>query len=205
MKDRSGNIVTTYIQYFPNGNSSYDTTTYSVTVTQDASLNTWLNNDYFNNSNNNSNYLGTDKQYIVNHDFYVSSPGAPAGPESIEVDLEQEKEYIWFGKIGLIQATDYLKTSTNVASCINLYVACRSPYPCGVGNYLKLSNEFYWTISPYVWSTNRTVFFVRNDGVIGDATTYNNNLGVRPSFYLSSTVNLRGNGSTDLPYEIITG
>ena len=206
LKDRNGNSVTTFTQYYPNGNPSIDTTVYSGTVTQDTSLNTWLNNEYLNNPSDNVNYLGTDKQYIVNHDFYISSSGNSSDTETIGVDAIQEKEYIWNGKIGLIQATDYMKASTNVTNCINLHTAYFSPYPCGIGNYLKPSVS-YWSISNFTSSNgnarSRMIWYVRNDGMLGDGSAYVSS-GIRPSFYLSSSINLQGEGTSTRPYEIIT-
>ena len=48
----TSNLVGTpseFTMYSPNGNSSIDLTTYSGTVTQDASINTFLNGEYYNN------------------------------------------------------------------------------------------------------------------------------------------------------------
>ena len=185
--------------YKPNGGATG--TPHAGTVMQDSSLKTWLNGEYLDNPNSNSIYLGEEKRYIESHAFYVSTPGEYSDTEEIVVDVEQEKRYVWNGKIGLIQATDYMKASTNTLSCISLKTASNSPYQCGIDNYLK-SSVWYWTISPFTNDYNSSVWAVTSGGDLHEYYAYNTR-GVRPSFYLSSNVNLRGNGSLDSPYEII--
>ena len=200
----TSNLVGTpaeFTLYNPNGNSSTDTTTYSGTVTQNSSLNTFLNGDYYNNTSSNASYLGSDKGYIVEHNFYVGTPGNNADEETIALDSQQEKSYIWNGNVGLIQATDYLKASTDT-SCTSLKAAYNSPYPCGNGNYLKPSSGYYWTISPYVNSGRYNVWFVNSGGYL-NVNSADGSGGVRPAVYLKGCIKLKGNGTSAKPYEIV--
>ena len=199
----TSNLVGTpaeFTLYEPNGNSSTDTTTYSGTVTQDSSLNTFLNGEYYNNASSNASYLGSDKGYIVAHNFYVGTPGNEYDEETIALDSQQEKSYVWNGNVGLIQVTDYLKASTDT-SCTSLKAANNSPYPCGNGNYLKPSSGDYWTISPNVSSFRLGVWYVYSVGSLS-RNNASDSRGVRPAVYLSSNINLKGEGSSGTPYYI---
>ena len=200
----TSNLVGTpseFTLYYPNGNSTTDTTTYSGTVVQDASSNTFLNGDYYNNTSSNANYLGTDKGYIVSHNFYVGTPGNYQDEETIAVDSQQEKSYVWNGNVGLIQATDYLKASTD-STCTSLKAANSSGSNCGATNWLKPSSGYYWTISPCVTSYRSGVWSVFSVGDLGNYGRASDSGGVRPAVYLSSNINLKGEGSSGTPYYI---
>ena len=198
----TSNLVGTpseFTLYDPNGNSSTDTTTYSGTVTQDSGLNTFLNRDYYNNTSSNASYLGSEKGYIVAHNFYVGTPGNSHDEETIALDSQQEKSYVWNGNVGLIQATDYLKASTN-STCTSLKAAYNSRSNCGTTNWLKSGNT-YWTISPYVYTGRADVWIVFGDGNLY-VNSANGSSGVRPAVYLTSNISLKGEGSSGTPYYI---
>jgi len=186
--------------YSPNGNSNTDMTTYSGTVTQDASLNTWLKGMYYDNPSNNANYLGEDKEYIVKHDFYVGTPGGTNDTESIALDSQQEKSYVWNGYVGLIQVTDYMKASTN-NQCNSIDAAYNNTNVCD-SNWLSHISGKYWTISPIissrpigVWQILSNKLSSSNGGVYTKVQ-----LNVLPSIYLSSNIKLAGTGSQNDPY-----
>ena len=188
--------------YYPNGNPTTDSTTYSGSVAADASLNTFFNGDYYENTGNNANYLGSDKQYIVAHNFNIGTPGTTSDTESIATDAQQEASYVWNGKVGLIQATDYMKASTDSA-CTSLSAAYNSPYPCGNGNYLN-TGITYWTISPSVNFFRSTVWFVYSSGGMSDGIVSTGSYDVRPAVYLSSSIKLDGDGSVGNEYHIVS-
>lgn len=186
--------------YYPNGNMTTDNITYTGTVTKDASINTFLNGEYYNNPNSNASYLGEDKNYIVNHNFYIGTPGDFTDTESITINSQQEKNYVWRGKVGLIQATDYLKASTN-NTCIIINNATLGTR-CQKKNYLSPDNYYYWTISPAVESDTSYVYSVGSSG-IGRTRAWNTDYwGVRPTMYLPSSINLKGEGTATSPYYI---
>ena len=178
--------------YNPTG-ATTDANVYSGTVTQDSSLNTYLNNTYYNT-------IGTDKKYIVSGNFYVGSPGGVdessheiTDEDDIATNTSQEKQYTWNGKVGLIQVTDYLKTSTD-STCTTLNAAFNSQNPgCGTTNWLKSSSGAYWTISPFANSNHLTVLSVDSaGGVSAGAAEFS--YGARPAVYLSSNIHLIGTG-----------
>lgn len=189
---------------FINGN-------YSGTVTQDASLNTYLNNDYYNS-------LGEDEEYIVSHIFYTGPTAG--GDSSINEQYELEKNRTWNGKIGLMNVTDFLKASNN-SNCLTITLSRDASAPCTLenGNYLDEHKYETWTInsfsgtnisSAYSTSGIRTVsayFTHATEGLIqggisgGHATT--NAYLVRPVVFLNSNIKLEGEGTEKNPYKII--
>ena len=172
--------------YKPTG-ATTDANVYSGTVTQAASLNTYLNNTYYNT-------IGTDKKYIVAGNFYVGSPGTTADDtDDIATNTSQEKQYTWNGKVGLIQVTDYLKTSTD-STCTTLKAASNYQNPgCETTNWLKPSSGWMWTISPDANPGRFGVWYVISDGYVNSVSAYNIR-GVRPAVYLSSNIHLSGTG-----------
>lgn len=95
------------------------------------------------------------------------------------------------GKVGLIQVTDYLKSSTNI-SCTDISYAYRSF--CG-NNWLKTTVDF-WTISPSVSDTRRAVYSITPGGHLYERGAYNSEIYVRPSLFLKSNIALTGNGGS---------
>lgn len=193
------NLVDTpseFTLYNPNGNPDVDTTTYSGTVTEDASLNTYLN----------TTYLGTindDSGHIVDHNFNVGTPGNNLDTEDIATDVDQEALYKWNGKVGLMNMTDVLKTTTNTA-CTSLKSAYSNSAVgnCNTNNWMWAKTGYELTISPYVNATRFTVWRVSGDGFATNNIA-NTTSGVRPVVYLSSDIELDGSGTSDKPYTIV--
>lgn len=182
--------------YYPNGNFNSDTITYSGTVVQDSSLNTYLNEEYLETINENS-------KHITNHDFNVGTPGDRFDTEDIPTDVSQEALYKWNGKVGLINITDILRTTTNI-TCTSLNVGYNSSSTgyCNTNNWAWPDSGFVWTISPYVDSYHSYAWGVRSDGYVGGFRTDRSNGGIVPVLYLNREISLTGKGSKDRPYTI---
>ena len=177
--------------------STFNTGPYSGTVTKDASLNIHLNGTYYNS-------LGTNKNYIVKHDFYVGTPGDWGDKDSISINMEQEKQYIWKGYIGLIQATDFLKASTdNACTTLNSAFTSTKAANCGTTNWLKPTKQFMWTISPYLFNKRDAVWIVNADGYFKASDHVGLGHYAYPSLFLSSKIQLKGNGTLTNKYEIV--
>jgi len=194
MLDSLGNNVTQ--MPWKVGNS----TTYTLPTTE-SYLNIYLNTTFLD---------GIDleiKNKIAIHIYNVGLLKSEEG-QTLETDMSQESTYKWKGKIALINATDYVKASTNTA-CTNIYeyrktTACYNNSE--THNYLfHSSNE--WTLSSrsdmsaafssnYVWGVSLA-------GSIIDTFINNSNYGVFPSFYLASNITLSGKGIETEPYEIV--
>lgn len=181
---------------------------YPGTVTVDSTLNQYLNNTWI-----------ADKEiskYIDNHDFNVGGvfyhPSYTGEGAGLQNEKANEKIYTWNGKIGLMNITDYVESSTNSA-CIDVWSNSHSnpnnttnktsnEWPCKYENYNYKSDYHQWSLSRYpgfknyVWYMNSAGYFIQN----GNAS---DTIGVRPAFYLKSSVILTGSGTESNPYRIV--
>ena len=132
--DTSGNRSSTYCNNSSNGcnawgssSTTYDKNKNKVTAISDtysssstyalpskeASLNTYLNGDYYNS------LTSVAQNQIDNHYFNVGTVSASSN-NTLETDMLEEGKYKWLGKIGLLNITDYVKASTN-SVCDSIY------------------------------------------------------------------------------------
>ena len=166
--------------------------------------NTWINTLDF-------------KDSIENHSFDVGGLlyGVYEGEDKgIIKEKEEEKVLKWNGKIGLLSITEYAESSasqncTSVYS--NYYQALNTDgnnlrenlptegWPCKNSNF-NSKNYVQWTISA-ISSTRPSVWDVHSSGFFIYHAAWNPN-GVRPAFYLKSSVKLGGLGTSDEPYYI---
>ncbi|MCI9585228.1 MAG: hypothetical protein HFH45_01160 [Bacilli bacterium] len=185
----------TFTLYAPNGGATGATSMFSGTVRVDASLNTYLNNDYYNSLNE------TAKKAIELHIFAVGTPGNSTDTETLATDIAQEQLYQWKGKVGLINITEILRTSTG-NSCNTLkasHCSNNTTGTCKNNNWLWTGNEF--TISPYPNDDRYLVWNAGDGGCIYTGSTeakYQS----RPAVYLKSDIYLKGIGTKDNPFTI---
>lgn len=163
---------------------------------EDSQIAKYLNTDYY------GTLSAEAKTQVDNHLWNVGLLAKNKG-QILETDIVQEKAYKWRGNVGLINPSDYVKSSTD-SSCINAYVSysdapCDNPI-CSNGNYLY-NSESYWTLSPYSADGSRFVWRVRNDGCF-EGNSASSGYGVRPSLYLKSNLKLFGEGTKTKPFQI---
>ena len=164
--------------------------------TRPASLNTYLNGAYYNHLSSNA------KEMIVSHDFGV---GKSSNGDSLTNRINNENSNTWYGKIGLITVSEYIRANSNQSSCSNVsQVNDNFGVDCRKSNWMY--SEFdWWTISAEFDSSYRVAYYIDSYGRINDniyVDSSNFNTEVRPVLYLSSNVKLRGNGTVSEPYEI---
>lgn len=169
------------------------------TVLLDASINTYLNDQYYQE-------LSSDKNYIVSHNFNVGPITWYQDSRSISdviTDWSQtESEYIWNGKIGLLSPTDVLKGNIENTNCsisdpgITIYDP--DQYNCNLKTYIYSLNNMI-LINP----RSHLISIVKN-GEINDANSYNKGSSFTSAvaFYLDSNIKLCGMGTENNPYEI---
>ena len=169
--------------------------TYTGTVTQNSSLNIYLNGEYYNSLPDNL------KNKISNHKFNI---GEVLYSPSLESISETEKARVWKGNVGLINYSDYYKATTNKECnpAKNGYYygpQTHDKYPCSSDNYLF--KEFEWfSIAPYFGNTNLAIRIAAYGGTYYwyvDALS-----AIRPVVYLKETVKLTGTGTSSDPYVI---
>ncbi|MBR3230161.1 MAG: InlB B-repeat-containing protein [Bacilli bacterium] len=134
------------------------------------------------------------KSLIEEHSFDIG-PVKSASGQLLAEDIRQAHAYTWKGKVGLMSAIDYVKASTN-SSCTGVYAydsnsACY--YNSSSHNYLYNSSS-RWTISPHSASASHSVWDTSSSSLY----TYSANEtgGIRPVLYLSSNIQLTGNGTS---------
>ena len=165
---------------------------------KEATLNTYLNNDWYNSLSSNV------KNLIVSHRFNV---GVTKPKETnLSNTITQEATYKWKGKVGLMNPSDYVKAGTNKFTCdsVNAYyhdLTCSSNSASHNWIYAgPVAKSYSWTIAPISDSDADGVFRVYDSGSLG----YGDNVisGVAPVFYLSSDITLSGEGTASNPYTI---
>ena len=166
---------------------------------KEATLNTYLNNEFYNS-------LSDDVKSLVIEKIWNVGPTA-WNQVNLSESIKEESAYRWKGKVALMNATDYVKASTNSAcSSVQKYMA---PYLSGdsscynsssTHNYLYSSN-WPWIVSPFANSYARFVFLVGSSGDLHyDYAGYGG--GVRPALFLSAKTTLNGEGSEADPYKV---
>ena len=189
MLDSSGNNVTTMPREI--GGTSYNL------PDTEAYINTYLNSTWLNSLSS------SVQSKIVTHMFNVGVVKSTNG-QTLATDVSQEQAYKWKGKVGLMNASDYVKASTNSASC-----TCISVSKCYIDrstthNWIyEGPGEMYlfWTISPISSSSSDTVFIVNSGYMDTDYEVYNMYI-ILPTFFLSSDISLLGEGTEGSPYTL---
>ncbi len=165
----------------------------------EATLNTYLNNDWYNSLDSNV------KSKVVTHMFNVGVTNI--NETSLSNTITQEQAYKWSGKVGLMNVSDYVKASTN-SSCTSVseYYSNSSCYNnSATHNWIfagPAAKTYSWTIAPYSHSTAYYVFYVGSGGYVGGDLAYYHGYGAAPVLYLSSNIQLSGKGTSGEPYII---
>ena len=167
---------------------------YSGTVTEDSSIKEYLNNTYYPTLN------GTAKTQVQSHTFNIGSVQFldVSGNDSIQKNIAGEKMYQWTGNVGLVNVSDLLRASTNIActsATDEMNAVMQEVLKETCGSYLttmspineELGGIGYWTMNAFsaesvvdsgiVWSAA----FRQGVGVFGSSSAGNDNYnGARP-------------------------
>ncbi len=182
----------------------------SGTITEDSSIKIYLNDDYYVNNINE-----TAKEQMTSHSFnigaveYLNENGAEA--DSIEKNIAGEKMYQWTGNVGLANASDILRASTNslctsATTSFNDTDACNSNYLLDSGSTSSLS---YWVINATSresggGSSNAWYGYVDDSYMaVSIFSAYLSTSAPRPVVFLKSDTTLSGSGTKENPFEII--
>ena len=181
---------------------TYTNGQFNGTVNQDSTIKDYLNNTFYNTLADETKNIITDHSY--NNGGVTQNWGTGTGMSLAQLTTNQMSN-VWNGKIGLVTVSDWFNATTN-ASCVhetNGYynTTAGTAYPCSVNNYLHKTGYWWWTISPYLGG-RRNVFIVHSPGFVNYTTAGDTSGGVRPAFYLKSTINLSGTGTSSDPYKL---
>ena len=155
---------------------------------------------------------GTAEAQIQSHTFNIGSIQwlNASGNDSIEKNIAGEKMYQWTGNVGLVNVSDVLRASTNIActsatdqmnkvtqdipkiTCDSNYLLDTLPDPTG-----------YWTINAFsaesVERSHRAWYVAHISGVVGlvNFDAYgNSSIGARPVVFLNSSIQITGGDGT---------
>lgn len=183
---------------------------YSGTVTEDSSIKEYLNNTYYPTLN------GTAKTQVQSHTFNIGSVQFldVSGNDSIQKNIAGEKMYQWTGNVGLVNVSDLLRASTNIActsATDEMNAVMQEVLKETCGSYLttmspineELGGIGYWTMNAFSVESadySDTVWhaaFDRGVGVFGYHGAYSVlNSGARPVLYLKSDIEITGGDGT---------
>ncbi len=192
MLDSNGKNVTTMPREV--GGTSYNL------PSTEAYLNTYLNNDWYNSLSS------TVQSKIVTHLFNVGVVKITSG-QTLATDISQEQAYKWKGKVGLMSASDYVKSNSNTSLCGTVYA---NSYEAGNYSTCKTTSWIFagpagnyssWTISPSSSSFANYEFLVGSGGNLNTVAA-DDSYGVAPVLYLSSDITLTGEGTEGSPYTL---
>ena len=177
-----------------------------------ASLQTYLNGEYYNSLDSTSKSLIGDTYWNLGGtaSYTSSSNGLASHFYGYErgTTVHSGRPKYWVGKIGLMYPSDYGYatsggTTTNRALCLTkeMYNWDSSSYSdCKNNDYLYNSSEYQWTITPRSDYSNN-VFSVSNSGYVRIDYNVANYRASRPVLFLTSTVQIAGGeGTQTSPY-----
>ena len=147
---------------------------------KESEMSTYLNGTYYNSVN------ATARSMIVNGE-YKAAPVSSSSISNISTQIGYAREAIWKGKVGLLDATEYMRATTGSSVSSN--------------NWLNISAH-WWTMSPASDSYSNDVWYVHRSGDLYRNSAHGGN-GVRPVVTLSPEVQITsGDGSESSPYQL---
>ena len=162
-----------------------------------ASVNVYLNEEYYNT------LTTTAKNQMIDHVFYAGD--IIDRNDDLALQIDDEKKIEWYGNIGLISISDYLKTFSDTNLCGSFKLLSKNDLDC-----LDLS----WLVNR-CWSINGGLEFPNNTAYVvnaeGNAEPWAylwwpyetpTKAPIRPVVFLKSIIKLSGTGTKSDPYRI---
>ena len=175
--------------------------------TRPATLNTYLNDTFYNSLNSNDRVKIADSIFSVGAARTENTDEVPSTYRTTSQIVEDEKKILWKGKIALLTLSERIRTYNNVASCDSFIDIGANEDVCAEHSWiLKSANStkgYFWLLSPYSgyeWAENN-IYISNLKSIAQDNANYSN-FGVIPVLALKSDVTLSGNGTADDPYTI---
>ena len=158
-----------------------------------ASLNTYLNDDYYNSLNS------TAQSQIVDKDFSI---GAVTRENNDLADqINDENGTKWNGKVALVTLSEYIRSNSNKSSCGSFSLNNDNKSSCKNTNWMYI-NDSWWTLSPDAGDSSNS-FEANSNGYVDYYGGVDYYIEVRPALYLSSEVKITGGtGTQSDPYVV---
>jgi len=176
-----------------------------------ATLNTYLNGDYYNGLDDTSKSMVADTKYYLGGRAYDSTTYYGSTPDMYAWErgttVYSGRSISWNGKIALMYPSDY--TYTYALGVDNTcYTAGNKCYSSQGGTptqgwiYNTNSNSYQRLLSPDSDSW-LSAFYLASSGSVGGSGSVASSIGVRPSLYLVSNIKIdSGDGSEQSPYSL---
>ncbi|MFQ8643247.1 MAG: DUF6273 domain-containing protein [Oscillospiraceae bacterium] len=179
------------------GNKAWDTSNANDWA-RPATLNIYLNNDYYNG------LTEAAKEQITTGSFKIGE--VAYSDTNLGNTVTSENATTWSGNIALATASEYVRTSNNSAcTSVSTYYSNSNCYNNGsTHNWLtKIMNSstYSWLLSPYSGVSYRA-FNVTSAGSLDNDRVITPASGVAPVVYLKSDIQLSGEGTEANPYKI---
>ena len=159
-----------------------------------ATLNTYLNGTYYNSLTN------VAKNQIADHNFGIGE--VVWNNTNLATQISDENGTTWNGKIGLITASDYIRSNTDKTNCGNFSLINQKYATCKNTTYLFTGTQ-WWIFSPA--SNGTSSRNIQSSGAI-NSNLVNTADNYRPALYLKSNVKIvSGEGTQTTPYELGEG
>ncbi len=180
------------------GELTYDSSIYggNTNWARPADLNLYLNETYYNTLSE------TSQHQISNHNFSIGT--VIENNNNLENEINNENSKTWNGKIALPTVSEYIRSNSNKQQCSTIKLNNDYYSLCKTTNWMNNSNiNVWWNLSPSNGYTN-IIFDISNNGYIsGFGLTADSVAHVRPTLYLSSSVQIiGGDGTESNPYTI---
>ena len=180
--------------------------TYSNNWTE-ATLNAYLNGDYYNTLTSETQRMIKDTKYYLGGNIDEDATSKVMYRYE-RTTLEGGTHYYkknpisWTGKIGIMYISDYGYASSNCETKKLAGKPSEDLRACSDTNWLYKIKQEEWVISQCTRNGN-SVFYIMVVGVIGSAYTYSNSMATRPVLYLTSAVKINGgDGTSTNPYTL---
>jgi len=177
------------------GEMAWDTSN-SNNWSRPATLNTYLNEEYYNG-------LSSDTKSLIKE--HIWNIGAVTYNNSdLTNAITEEKANTLTNKVALPTLTEYVRASTNSAcTSVNEYYITPGCYE-NSETHNWMFNVNMWLLSAYM-NYNDCVAMVNDNGRVSNGgRTVNITFGTRPALYLTSNITLEGEGTEDKPYTIVS-
>ena len=158
-----------------------------------ATLNTYLNETYYNSLNS------IAKSQIVVSNFSIG--GDTWDNNNMSTQVSNENSNKWYGNIALPTLSEYIRTNSNKSKCGTVSLINDNYSSCVSTGWMD-NNDIWRVLTPYSGNSN-SVFYINSYGNINYMRVYDSQDAVRPVVYLSSEVKITGgNGTQSNPYTI---
>ncbi len=168
--------------------------TFSNNWASPATLNTYLNGEYYNGLDN------SIKDNIESHTWGIG--GVERDNDDLSAQIVSEQGTTWSGNIGLIAHSDYLRANSDMTNCGTDKTNYENYETCRNTDWMYISGSYWWTITPNADESSRVWTVIGIGGLSDNLAHYV--YAPRPAAYLKSDITLSGSGTLEDPYKIIS-